>query len=345
MGTKKSARPRCQVSLEGWRPDVAAAIWADPSPDALRVGIEALADLLTNLVDRPSDVTLVLPVDIRQAIMRRSPGAPYNVERGSGIVGGRTMLRNDGGVDVIVDGNFLVASDASGMKFTSAGGPRVSSEAVQLLRRTVAHEAQHAVMDMRGSGFDNYGFQSSWGTARRYQFAVAVKMCDEHRAQWNAAAAIGRNPPTVGDVLDFLCHMGQELATAAARFQESSHAPADIGRLREDVYTAVIPVWTMAAYWTAEYRDGNEISEMPQEITQLKIWQRYIGASWELLTEALSQLPVLVDTSPEVLHQGAKRVAAAVAGSLEHIGFRHYDSPTLVEFFYIDRYDFPSARE
>jgi hypothetical protein len=105
------------------------------------------------------------------------------------------MLRNDGGVDVIMDGNPLVASDASGMKFTSTGGPRLNPEGVQLLRRTVAHEAQHAVMDMRGSGFDNYGYQSTWGGARRYQFAAATKMCDEHRAQWNAAAAIGRNPP------------------------------------------------------------------------------------------------------------------------------------------------------
>jgi hypothetical protein len=139
--------------------------------------------------------------------------------------------------------------------------------------------------------------------------------------------------------------MGQELATAAGRFQESSHASADIGQLREDVYAAVVPIWTMAAYWAAEYRDGDEISEMPQEITQLKIWQRYFAASWELLTEALSQLPVFLATSPEVLHQGAKRVAAAVAASLEHIGFRHYDSPTLTEFFYIDRNDFPSARE
>ena len=47
------AQPRCKVILEDWHPEVEAAIWADPSPDALRIGIDALAELLTSLVDRP----------------------------------------------------------------------------------------------------------------------------------------------------------------------------------------------------------------------------------------------------------------------------------------------------
>jgi hypothetical protein len=63
------------------------------------------------------------------------------------------------------------------------------------------------------------------------------------------------------------------------------------------------------------------------------------------MTEALSQLPTALATSPEALNQAATRVAVAVTESLQHIGFRHFDSPTLTEFFYIQRYDFPSTRE
>src|SRR6516225_6194712 len=92
------AQPRCKVLLEDWHPDVEAAIWSDPSPDALRTGIDALAELLTSLVDRPDDVTLVLPVDVGAAVMRRDPSVHDMAKQGS--VGGRTMLRMDGGVEV-----------------------------------------------------------------------------------------------------------------------------------------------------------------------------------------------------------------------------------------------------
>ena len=65
------------------------------------------------------------------------------------------------------------------------------------------------------------------------------------------------------------------------------------------------------------------------------VWQRYVGPTWQSVTEALSRLPVALDASPEALHEGAKRVGAAVAASLENIGFRHFDSFILTEFFAI----------
>ena len=72
-------QPRCKVILEDWHPEVEAAIWSDPSPDALRTGIDALAELLTGLVDRPDNVTLVLPVDVANAVLRRDPSVHNTV--------------------------------------------------------------------------------------------------------------------------------------------------------------------------------------------------------------------------------------------------------------------------
>ena len=46
-----AAQPRCRIVLEDWNPNLEAAVWADPSSDALRTGIDALADLLTSLVE------------------------------------------------------------------------------------------------------------------------------------------------------------------------------------------------------------------------------------------------------------------------------------------------------
>jgi hypothetical protein len=49
--------PRCEVKLEDWPREHVAGIWADPSPDALRTGIDTLTDFLTELVDSPNDGT------------------------------------------------------------------------------------------------------------------------------------------------------------------------------------------------------------------------------------------------------------------------------------------------
>ena len=323
-----------------------AAIWSDPSPDALRTGIDALAELLTSLVDRPDDVTLVLPVDVGAAVMRRDPSVHDMAKQGS--VGGRTMLRRDGGVEVIVDANSLINADSSGFKPTAVGLPSVSPEGLQMLRRTVIHEAQHALMELQGSGLGAYRHQVTWEGATTLQFAVARKMCDEHRAQWNAVQVIGAAPPTVDAVLDVLCQMGQEVAAAVGRFEQSSLAPVDIKRLKDDVYAACTPLWTWVAYWTAEYREGSEISEIgevPEQIARLKVWQRYVGPTWQTMARALGQLPVALAASPDALHQAARRVAVAVGTSLEYIGFRHSDTAALNELFHIARHDFPSARE
>ena len=337
------AQPRCKVILEDWHPDVEAAIWSDPSPDALRTGIDALAEILTSLVGRPDDVTLVLPVDVPKAVLRRDPSVHDAVERGS--VGGRTMLRRDGHVEVIVDANSLINADSSGFKPTAAGLPSVKPEGLLMLRRIVAHEAQHAIMELQGSGLVAYRHQSTWQGAPNLQFAAARKMCDEHRAEWNAVQVVGAVPPTAGDVLDVVCQMGQELAAAVDRFEQSTREPIDIKRLKDDVYAACIPLWTWVAYWAAGYREGNEISEVPEEIARLRVWQRYVGPTWQTMATALSQLPVTLAASPDALHQAARRVAVAVGESLEYIGFRHQDSVTLNELFHIARQDFPSARE
>lgn len=335
-----------QVVLEDWRPEVAAAIWADPSPNALRVAFDDFAELLASLVDRPDEVTLIVPVDVRDAVMRRDQSVEYSLERGSGMVGGRTMHRDDGGFDVIIDGNYLGESDGQdGFKVTAAGQPTFDPVSRDLLRRMIAHEAQHVIMGQRGTGFDDYQPDlMSGGAAARWLFEVARKMCDEHRAEWNAAQVVGVDPPSVRDVLDVLCHLGEALAAANMLYQQSNHTGADVARLRDDVYTACVAYWTQVAYWVAEYRRDGAIADVPEEITRLVVWQRYVGPTWQSLTDALARLPVALTTSTQTLHQAALGVAGAVSESLTHIGFRHIDGPS-GQAFYIDRTDFPSARQ
>jgi hypothetical protein len=337
-------QPRCGVTLEDFDPQVAAAIWRDPSPDALRMGIDELADLLTSLVQRPNDVTLVITFDLKQAVERRDNSGPYTIERGSGAVAGKTMSRPDGGIDVIIDGIPLIDHDLNGIRRSASGGLRLSPDGVELRRPTVAHEAQHANMRLNGSGSDSYGLKATWTGPTRLQFIVATKMCDEHRAQWNTAQVIGSSLPTTDDVLDVLCHMGGKLSATAVGLQ-SSQDPNARGQLAADVYRACSPFWTGVAFWTAEYRQANGIGQLPNAITNLGIWQRYVGQTWQSMAGALSQLPVALATPSGELHEAAVRVAAAVGESLRYIGFRHDVSPTAGEIFDVTRSHFPSTRQ
>jgi Flavin reductase like domain len=103
--------------------------------------------------------------------------------------------------------------------------------------------------------------------AKRLQFEVARKMCDEHRAERNTIGTYGSHPPTVKDVLDILGHMGEQLADAFTRFEQSANRE----QLRTDVYNACAPVWTWVAYWAAEYRDADGVGPVPDNIAQLKL--------------------------------------------------------------------------
>ena len=44
----------------------------------------------------------------------------------------------------------------------------------------------------------------------------------------------------------------------------------------------------------------------PTPITQLKIGQRYVGPAWQPITEAFSQLPVAIATTPEATPRGSR---------------------------------------
>jgi hypothetical protein len=347
FGIVTTPPPRCRIAYDqGWRPELAAAMQSDPSPHAVQRGLEQLAEVLANLVDRPDEVTLVAPVGLAEAVVRRQPDTGYHTDRGTGMVAARTMEFADGRIEVIVETGFLADVDDTGQsRFTPAGVPRLSQRGLQALRRTIVHEAQHALMIQRDSGYEQYALQTHAVDFPRWDYAVSAKMCDEHRAEWNAVQLTSPERPSRNDILDVLSHLGTELTAANARYQASSLVPSDIYQLMESVYNACAAFWTSMTYWAAQFRDGDHLGAMDTEITSLELWKRYVGPTWDSLGEALSRLPVADLTTPAtVLQQSARGLATWVAESLQFIGFRHIVMPPSDEAFYDDRADFPSQR-
>lgn len=312
---------------------MAQFVLSDPRPEALQQGFIELAELLHQLVDDPTAVTLVIPADFAEAVQRREPGVPYTLERGSGLVGGRTMPVNDDRIDVLINAGWLLARDENNM-------PILDREPMTVIRRTLIHEAQHAVMHQRGSA--HYEIEPVDGPFSRQFAAQAAKVCDEHRAEWNAVQLTESKPPTVGDVTDVLEMLGRQLSAANEAYQNSPSEPDAVWNLASAVFTACDAFWTSLGYWAAQHRkDDANIAELPAEITALPLWQRYGGDVWNLLQDSLPALPVEdLTTDPEVLNAAAKLVAASLTKSLETIGFR-YEETDAGHAFYIERFDFP----
>ncbi|RFZ48539.1 hypothetical protein MSS2_04706 [Mycobacterium marinum] len=334
-----------KVNYEGWRPEVLNPLLIDPSSNSFRAGIGDLAQVLGELVDTTEGVSLVVPVDLAEAVRLRQPDVPFSSQRGSGTVGARTMPVGDGQIDVIVDANFLIANDAAGLAAASAGRPILNRDGLSLVRRTIVHEAQHVVMNQRGSSFEDYLPERVDGEARAHLFDVARLMCDEHRAESKATQLTTPDPPSVDDVLDVLCHLGQELQAADALYQSAPGRHGAVGKLRDDVYIACGSFWTAVSYWAAQYRREDEIAEPSESIQTLGVWQRYVGPIWGTMAAALSAVPVIdLSTTKQDLHAAAMGVLVAVEKSLSFIGFRYFDDGANGPAFYVDRHDFPSAR-
>ena len=340
----RSSTPRCRIVYDDeFRSDFAEGLRRDPSTEAMQRGFEELADTLGKLVDRPDEVSLVVAVSLASAVQRRQPGVAYHSDRGTGTVAARTMRRADGRIEVIIESGFLAEVDAYGQGcFTAAGQPQLSRRGLAQMRRTIIHEAHHATMHQRNSGYDQFEVGEHASDYPRWDYAVAATILDEYRAEWNAAQHDSRQPPSVNDVLDVLGHLGSGLAAADARYQ-AEPAPAAVATLMEDVYGACAAYWTWMAYWAAQFR-GNQIL-VGAEIQNLNLWKRYVGSTWEGLIQILDEVPIEDLGAPEAkLRQAAARVAHHwVPQSLRQIGFRHVVSP-VGEAFYIDHHDFPSER-
>jgi hypothetical protein len=336
LGIVLRATPtQCRIDLEDWDPENAKMVWSDPRPEALQRGFIELAELLAELADDPAVVTLVIPVDLAEAVQKRQPDVPYTIESGSGLVGGRTMATPDGRIDVIINAGWLLAYDENNV-------PILNPEPMTVIRRTVTHEAQHVVMHQRLSGFDEYGFDAVEGNFNRQLAGNAAKLCDEHRAEWQAVQLTEPELPSVGAVTDVLEALGKQLADVNNAYQAASGEPDAVWDLARGVFTACGPFWTSLGYWTAQHRaDDANIADLPAEIAALPLWQRYGGNVWSLLQDSLRPLPVEdLTTSGEVLGAAAELVASTLTSSLETIGFTYEDTDAGAAF-YITRFDFP----
>ena len=128
------------------------------------------------------------------------------------------MSMTDGRIDVVINAEWLLAFEENNV-------PMLNREPMKIIRRGLVHKAQHVVMHHRGSGFDAYGVDAVEGMFKRQVAANAAKLCDEHRAEWQAVRRTEPEPPTVSHVSDVLQALGRQLAAANQAYQAAPDAP------------------------------------------------------------------------------------------------------------------------
>ncbi|MFE4463260.1 hypothetical protein ACFROC_38425 [Nocardia tengchongensis] len=331
LRSQRTSLPKCHIVLDGWRPDLASWLWTHPRAIPLRNSFIRLAQELAKLVDQPESVQLVIAVNLADAVQARENNPDYNVQRGSGTVGARTMPVGDG-IDVVVDGNKLIKMASNGMPIPDPAG-------VNLMHRTLVHEAQHVIMRQRRSGFEIYGRDEIDGWIAVHMFDIAAKMCDEYRAEFNAIGLTSSSLPQTSDILDVLNSLGTQLTAVEASYQASRNVDA----LLTQVLKVCGHCWTALAYWAAQWRYAETLPDLPEEVAELALWQRYFGDTWAAFAQAFARVPIDLTTTPSELRTAALDLAKVLDTALETVGFEYDDGPNRA--FYIRRFDFPGEAD
>jgi hypothetical protein len=264
--------------------------------------------LVTSALD-PTKVRLVFAVDFVASVTRRmeSDGPIFDLRRNDGMVGGKTMGIDNGGIDVLIPAALVALA------------PRSTRDArLGLVIRTVSHESFHVAMMQAGEGEQAY---PGLPRAQRDYLLMADQVIGEYRAEAAVPADL-RKPESRWDPIAVLTTMQSDLARiAAVEYQEH----LDIDRLCNSVLGEAHTAWKLLAVHIAHGGDGVlEDSQADPE----RVWERLAAPQWEKFAEIIRSIPNGGARVPEeVLRQATEDIADEFRRWLRTLGFDYRDDP------------------
>ena len=304
--------------------------WADL--EALHVDVEAgtvpelmgwCVAALTELAPDPSHVTLVVTGDFVASVHSRlgpDRRQAYDLERGSGFVGGKTMLRPDGGLDVLLHAWWFGEVEEEFRERTA-----------QLVKRTLVHEAQHVAMAQQER---EHTIADGTGRIMTNLLSGADSVLGEYRAELGVGPTL-RDGELVWDALLVLEALRSDLARVVNDYQEH----LDVGRLVLDVGTVGLVGWRGLAYMAAAGRVmGN--GQIPAEVTADPLWVRMAARHWDAFAEALAAAePGTVRMGRDDLDAVVADLAGVLGEWLVDLGFEWTDYPGGNSLFKVVEWD------
>lgn len=331
----ETMRPGPQLLIERASDDVRIALEKSDT-NALEL-VSWCLERLAKDSSEPDQVRLVLSGDFVASVRDRfedTPGASqYTIMRGSGIVGGKTIACRDGHIDVLLHAGFFMALDEGAD----------SMDTIQLIRRTVAHEAQHVVMHQRESSFQEPPIRSLKAANLE---SAALAIIEEYRAELGVELEL-REGDARWDPLQILDDLSAGLGIAVAEYQFH----LEVERLIFDVGASALVAWKSLAYQVAEERIMLGEHRSNVRATQDKRWAKLIGPHWDEFIDLLGSLGAgTAKTAPAELTSAASALAQLLDEWLLTLGFRWTDTPNgsshfAIEQWYFEEPDFLAALE
>lgn len=281
---------------------------------------------LTQLSPEPSQVRLVVTGDFVGSVRARlgTDDGPvsFDLARGSGFVGGKTMPTPDGRIDVLTHASWFADPDDE----------PVRQVLEQLTKRTVVHEAQHVAMAQQHQG---YVTPDDTGWRMTNLLSAADSVMGEYRAELGVGPGL-RQGDLAWNALSVLGSLRSDLARVVADYQ----VHLDVGRLAYDVGTVGLVAWRSLAYMVAAGRVLADNEPVPVDVMADSLWERMAARRWGEFTEALGAgEPGTVRMERGELDAAIAHLAGVLGDWLGDLGFEWTDSADGASYFRITHWD------
>jgi hypothetical protein len=270
----------------------------DPEQPVATELMSFCAAILALIAVRPGECLLVVTGDFVESVKQRLPEGVYrdryDIVRGSGLVGGKTILVGDQ-VHVVMPAQLFVPDTATmedpgnpGTTISCVDAFSLDNETVRgnLARRTVIHEAQHVAMMQAGEGDDRYE-DEQW--VRRNLLTLADQVISEYRAERGVLEEF-REGDDERSALASLQSLRQDFhRIAAVEYQQH----LDVGRLQYSIVQESHTAWKVLAYFAAARRvAGISVGEpVSEELAETAEWSMMAAPHWGQFEELLADLP------------------------------------------------------
>lgn len=303
------------------------SIRVDPDTSTVPSEMMLCLQMLANIAADPSRVRLVVTGDFVSSVQARleqdGVNTDFDVDRGSGMVAGKTMPQPDGSIDVLIPWWFFNAELDAEQRAVTA----------ELAVRTVIHEAYHVAMRQNQQGYEHLD-NETWRD--RNFLAAADSIVDEYRAEAGVMATFEEDESYWSPV-EVLDTLSRELVASVASYQEH----VDLERLVVDIGNSCIVAWRALAYIAAVDIADSIRSPLTTEVQAHPLWRKMAAPFWSDFRELLQVIP----SGGEVMAQGdlsaaIERLSALLGRWQVVLGFVWTDNYFHVEdwFFGTDEY-------
>jgi len=286
--------------------------------------VEAVKSILS-FVDLPK-TRIVLTADFVQSVGSRQKNSEqaYTLNRGSGLVAGKTMRPDkDGVVDIIFHLYLLAPQEKS----------NIAAERDLHIGHVGRHEAAHARLHHLGTEPFDVDRREEFGSAMRQFIAMASEQAEEHLAEYIS----------IGDNMEQNWAKAESIENALIALEDVLEAKLpmiddgiDYGKAMHTIFSAFHILWKALAFLAAELRKDDTFQELPDGIARLESWEHYVAPWWDGYLQLFGRIPMLLDVDIQATDEVVKDMAQLLQEWAAELGYDFHDTPDGNGWFQIE---------